>query len=267
MARQSRDAQALHAAIFREVPETITAAIREIYHRYLPRPCDVLVVATVLLVCTHSLGRQLVGGSLLGYGLGTCIEHALHKYWGHASQSQLRQMERILAPFGALGTLLLRSAAATARHGTIHHAGYARNCVDRFAPPTGATTSGLPTPARGREGRIDAMVLALSPWRPRISTPRRSVFVSRRAGRCHRHADRRRRGVIALPLSLLWPAPAVSLPPRSLCRPVPSGVSLRRPYYMTKQDALERTGWLMRWLLGSRYVQRGPGHIFIKDVS
>jgi hypothetical protein len=150
LARQAREAQALHAAVFRRLDGRPSSAVLNLYAGYIPRSYDWVVALVFALVWVHPSTRGIAIGLLHGYLFGTLVEHLIHKHFGHATPQRVARFERVLTALGPAGRIAFNGVAAIGfRHGTVHHASYAASYVD----PCGAKGG-----AASRKVRIDAMV-------------------------------------------------------------------------------------------------------------
>lgn len=190
------------------------------------------------------------------------MEHTIHKHIGHASKRSLEKMEQILSKFGPIGRSIHQSITETAfSHGTIHHASYAGDYVDRFAPRDRDQPKEVIDQKRmEKKQRIDEMVTARGP------KAAAEIFASD-YGRTLAHALK---DVLTfMPISALvtlgttLAASAVGVNLGVLFAAVSIATSLLfipaskelHPYlHMPREEALAKAGPIMRQLLNSRYV-------------
>ena len=263
LARQPRDVQAIHAAIFSEPRGGPSAAVRDLLLSYVPRPYDALVLAVAAAACLHPLVREIAAGMFVGHVLGSLIEHTFHKRFGHASPRQQARMARVLGRFGVPGRLVLRSAVSLAfSHGAVHHASYARNYVDRFAPGDRTLSADdFERERLRRKARIDVLIAAREP-------AERADIVRSDYGVALSHAVQD--AFIVMPfvalaawlltvvfglLGAAWSLPFIAAAAAVSLLFLPASNYIHPYLHMTRAEAFARAGVVMRWLLRSRYVQ------------
>jgi len=132
---ESKDAQKIHAAIFTPKEPGFAAVMAGLVKDYVPGPEAALVAAGILASLFSGAGVELLAGAVHGYLLATLIEHAIHEHIGHASNKTLEKLDGILGRFGPIGRAIKEGIESTRfSHAVIHHGSYAGSYVDRFAP-------------------------------------------------------------------------------------------------------------------------------------
>lgn len=260
--KQSRDVQAIHTAVFRPSEDTLGSAISGIAQNYLPRAHDAAIAAGVLALCFHHTGVEVLAGAVSGYLIGTFIEHAIHKHIGHASKRSLERLEKILSKFGPIGRAIHHSITETAfSHGTVHHASYAGDYVDRFAPRDKDLPKEVIEQKRDQKKQtIDKMIEARGP------EAMKEILASD-YGRSLAHALKD--ALIFAPITALATLGTalianlagadvgilyalVSVATSLLF--IPASKDLHPYLHMPREEALAKAGPLMRGFLNSRYV-------------
>lgn len=257
----SSDAKKIHDAVFATEAHGFAATMRDFGASYVPKKRDAIVAVGLLGTLLTGAGAELVGGAVHGYLIGSLLEHAIHKYIGHATPKQLRQLEEIMGRFGPIGRAIFEEIKETAfSHGTIHHGSYSGSYVDRFAPREAGSEAERDA---GREkGRERIEKLADSRGEKYAAEIRKSDY-----GRRLAHAVRN--ALYVAPISalvtlltgsvvnglggdagLLFGAASVLT---SLLF-IPASNDLHPYLHMTKEEAFAEAGPLMRQLLKTGYV-------------
>ncbi|MEO5511680.1 MAG: hypothetical protein ABIS27_13695, partial [Longimicrobiales bacterium] len=277
LAKQTHDVQVLHTALFRRQERKFVSAALNLYVEYSPRAQDAVALAVITVLAVTDAGLQIVLGFAHGYVINTFAEHCLHKYLGHASKERQAKMARVLARFGTIGQRLYRYAAATSfSHGTVHHASYAANYVDRFAPRDTASPSLDVADARTSiKRRIDKMVgertaseandIVASGYGTSLAHPLQDVAVLAPFSSLLTIATSTSVNACGGHLTLLFGAVSLltSLSFLALSHYL-------HPYlHMRRAEAFQRAGALMRMLLKSRYVSHvaQAHYLHHQDVS
>jgi hypothetical protein len=262
LAKQSRDVQAIHAAVFRPTEHSPGSALSNLAGNYLPQKHDAAIAAAVLALCFHHSGVELLAGAVHGYLIGTFIEHAIHKQIGHASKKTLEKIENVLSKFGPIGRSIYQSISDTAfSHGTIHHASYAGDYVDRFAPREKDQPQEIIEQKRAqKKEKLDAMIEARGP------KAAKGIHDSD-YGRSLAHAFKD--ALTFMPVSALVTLgtalianlagadvgilfATVSIATSLLF--IPASKDLHPYLHMPREEALAKAGPIMRQILKSRYV-------------
>ncbi|MEQ9498622.1 MAG: hypothetical protein RIT81_17225 [Deltaproteobacteria bacterium] len=258
----SGDAKKIHDAIFASDADGFLATMRDFGASYIPSRRDAIVGVGVLAALFTGVGSELLGGAVTGYMIGTLIEHSIHKHIGHASPKQLKKLEEVMNRFGPLGRAIHEEIKETAfSHGTVHHGSYAGSYVDRFAPrDTTLPTDEKEAQRSKRRATMEKRIAERGPHR--ASEIKKSDY-----GRSLAHAVRN--ALMVAPVSalatllvggvanaaggdvgLLFGAASVLT---SLLF-IPASNNLHPYLHMTKEEAFEKAGPLMKQLLKTGYV-------------
>jgi hypothetical protein len=260
--QQSKDAQKIHAAVFATKDHSLTAMLGDLAKNYVPGKADPVIAVGILASLFTGTGAHLLAGAVHGYLLATLIEHAIHDKIGHASPKSLEKLEKILSRFGPIGRAISEAMKDTAySHGTIHHGSYGGSYVDRFAP----RDASLPTEEK------DAQRAKKKSMIDKLAETRGAKFVTEVMksdyGRKLAHAVQSAlytapaAAIVSLFTAVVGNQLGLDLGPLFVAASVatslifiPASNSLHPYLHMTKEEAFEKAGPVMRAFLESGYV-------------
>ncbi len=259
---ESKDAQKIHAAIYAPKSPGLRAALTDLIQDYRPGPEAPIMAAGILAALFSGSGAELLGGAVHGYLLATLIEHTIHARIGHASNQTLEKLDGILSRFGPVGRAVKAEIESTRfSHAVVHHGSYGGSYVDRFAPRDTALPPGEIDRRRAeKKASLDQKVAARGP--DAIEQTKLSDY-----GRRLAHALRN--ALFTAPVTAL-----VTLFSASVANAagadlggmfvaasvltslvfIPASDQLHPYLHMTKEEAFEKAGPLMRRFLESDYV-------------
>jgi len=260
---QSREVQAIHDAMFApNSPQLMGQAWHQL-RSYRPGLGDFVGGTLLLAGLFHKSGQDAIAGALHGYVLCSFVEHAIHRYVGHARREVIEQLQALGQRFGALGRIVAEDFRGTAfLHGTVHHGSYAAHYVERFAPreEAGQTAAQRQAQTVERHERMDQLI------RNRGASDVESAFRSEygvSVGWAVRNA------LIVMPFTTvlsLFSAQAgrmagFDVGPEFVATSVATSLmfipvsKFIHPYlHMPREQALASASPLMRWILQTRYV-------------
>ncbi len=260
--KQSRDARKIHAAVHASKGDGFFATMSDFAKDYIPKKKDALFGVALLGMMFSGTGQELVAGAVHGYLLATIMEHVIHKYAGHANKQDLERIGELLERFGPMGKAIHKELEIIAfSHGTIHHGTYAGSYVDRFAPRNADLPPGeIEAYRTKRKAAIDKMAHA------RGADEAEGIFKSDYGRKL---ADSLRNALRTVPvaavLTLITGAlgKTVGLDPGLLFFTtsvlssllfIPASNYVHPYLHMTKEEAMEKAGPVMRELLKTNYV-------------
>jgi hypothetical protein len=272
IAKQSSDAQKIHAAIFATRDDSFLSAIKDLAAGYVPTAKDgVVAVGLLAALFTHG-GAALLGGAVHGYLIATLLEHTIHARVGHASQRTLDKLHGVLARFGPIGEAIHKHLEMTrVGHAVVHHGSYGGNYVDRFAPANADSLPGdVVTQKRTQKrellerqmkelGDEAASDMTASDYGRKLAHAMRAALITAPAVTLVSLFSAGIANLAGLEVGPLFVAASALT---SLIF-IPASNSLHPYLHMTREEAMAKAGPVMKLFLESRYVSHIAQHHYL----
>jgi hypothetical protein len=260
---QSSDAKKIHEALFAPAAQNLPYALGRLLGFASDAPGGRVAAGLLAGALFTGVGAQVVGGALQGYVIGSLVERGIHEFAAHASPGSLKRAKELLARFGPLGESVYRWLEATRfSHSEIHHASYAQNYVDQFGPrATGGDLDQRAAQRAKNRARLDAKIderPAAEAARIRESgygvslakAWRNALFIAPAAAVTSLLTT-----AVAGSAGITLGAPFVAASTLASLALVPASKSMHPYLHMTRAEAMEKAGPLMRRFLQTDYVR------------
>jgi hypothetical protein len=239
--KASREERLFHSAAFQPSGPKAATPQKSIRCDYVPELRDLVIAAGLAAVaCTESAGPVLISGAI-GYAIATVAEYGMHRWAGHEAGGPLKPL---LKKAGWIGAKLSDYLAATYfGHFVVHHVKTSnRNYTTQFDPES-----------PGDRSTIDAELDALGEVGRSIKKSDYGMSLT--------HAGITAGVLVTLPvyMTLIWVLGLGVLSALALMTPsllyVTASKHLHPCLHKSRQEAMARSGPLMRLLLGTRYAE------------
>jgi hypothetical protein len=225
----SREARAFHSASFQSQSVKAASAEAQPFADYVPEGKDVLLATALLAAAFTATGGSVLAGALMGSAAASLAEHFVHKHTGHGSKGMYEKLDKL----GAIGKWARENNFI---HRDIHHGKTYRDYTKQFENDEAkrALDEMLKTHPVGEAAIADDYGVSLAKSASLMAAAPVVVALACVMG-------------ISVPATIAFLIPAAAVPAMS---------KWVHPYlHMTKEEAMEKAGPVMKHLLQTRYVE------------